>query len=243
MNKSKMSSQVSDVGSFHLPTEDELAAIERIKTRFYQSIEQQTDKTVSRSITEKESTFLRFYRGQKRNEDHAVKELIRYNTWRLENQVDDLLTLRADHIQRVTDIGICHLFRDKANRPSTYGWARKHNARDRRVDDFKWYIIFVMERILTEADAMEQRGILTVDLKGFSLMNADYELAKVLFATLAQNYPETIHRILIVDALYLFSAVWAVVRPWVDPVTATKIAFIKNAQLTEYFNEEDIPRE
>ncbi len=235
------STSTNSIGCFHPATEEESAAINRLKTRLYETV---GEGEISRSLKEKESsTLLRFYRGQKHNEDNTLKELIRYNNWRLENQVDDLLTLRAENIERVNAIGICHLFRDKDGRPSTYGWARKHNARDRSVEDFRWYIIFVMERILSEGDPVEQRGILTVDLKGFSLMNADYELARALFSTLAQNYPETIHRILIVDAPYLFSAVWAVVRPWVDPVTATKIAFVKQNQLTDYFKEDEIPKD
>ena len=51
----------SDIGSFVPATEEELAAIERIKTRFYQAVEQQSDKTISRSITEKESSTLPSY--------------------------------------------------------------------------------------------------------------------------------------------------------------------------------------
>jgi len=40
------------------------------------------------------------------------------------------------------------------------------------------------------------------------------------------NYPECMGKFYIINAPYLFSAVWAVIRPWLDEVTANKIQFM-----------------
>jgi hypothetical protein len=40
------------------------------------------------------------------------------------------------------------------------------------------------------------------------------------------NYPECMGKFYIINAPYLFSAVWAVIRPWLDEVTYNKIQFM-----------------
>ncbi len=45
---------------------------------------------------------------------------------------------------------------------------------------------------------------------------------------------------IVVNAPFLFSASWAVIRPWLDPVTANKVRFIKLAELPSIVDEEYI---
>jgi hypothetical protein len=37
------------------------------------------------------------------------------------------------------------------------------------------------------------------------------------------NYPESLGKFYIINAPYLFSGVWSVIKPWLDPATAAKI--------------------
>jgi hypothetical protein len=86
----------------------------------------------------------------------------------------------------------------------------------------------------------EERFTVVMDLKSFTLANMDYEAVKILISTLQINYSETLEKLLIVDAPFLFSACWALIRPWLDPVTAAKVQFLRRDQLSEYFTEENI---
>lgn len=54
-------------------------------------------------------------------------------------------------------------------------------------------------------------------------------------------YPETLGIAAILNAPWIFSACWTIIKVMLDPVTASKIAFLKPAQLKEFMNDEDIP--
>ena len=55
----------------------------------------------------------------------------------------------------------------------------------------------------------------------------DYDAVKLIVNILQYNYPETLSVGLILNAPMLFSACWAVIKPWLDPVTAAKCVFVK----------------
>lgn len=55
----------------------------------------------------------------------------------------------------------------------------------------------------------------------------DYDAVKLIVNILQYNYPETLSVALILNAPMLFSACWAVIKPWLDPVTAAKCVFVK----------------
>jgi len=62
----------------------------------------------------------------------------------------------------------------------------------------------------------------------------DYEIVKLLIDILQYNYPETMNNALIISSPFLFHACWAVIRPWLDPVTASKVVFINQKQLADH---------
>ena len=65
-----------------------------------------------------------------------------------------------------------------------------------------------------------------VDLRGLSLSLVKKDnraFIKSAMGFSAACYPETVHKIFIVNSPTFFSMIWKVVRPWVDPVTADKL--------------------
>jgi hypothetical protein len=69
----------------------------------------------------------------------------------------------------------------------------------------------------------------------------DDEASKILITILQTHYPETLGTMLIVDAPMLFSACWAVIKMWIDPVTAEKVKFISRDKLQDFFSSDAIP--
>jgi CRAL/TRIO domain len=70
-----------------------------------------------------------------------------------------------------------------------------------------------------------------MDLQGVSLSNfyrvKDYVMAT---ASLGQNrYPEIMGKFYIINAPWAFSAVWTIIKPWLDEVTASKIDIVGTA--------------
>ena len=65
-----------------------------------------------------------------------------------------------------------------------------------------------------------------IDVKGttLSLMTADYRTLLHAMVTMDQdNYPETLGKVMVVNAPFVFPLIWGIIKPWVDPITAAKV--------------------
>lgn len=64
-------------------------------------------------------------------------------------------------------------------------------------------------------------------------------------ASIGQNrYPETMGKFFIINAPWTFSAVWAVIKPWLDEVTVAKIDILSGNykdSLLKQIDEENLP--
>lgn len=217
------------------PTTEELEVVARLKERFFKEV---TD--VSPAMTD--TVFLRFYRGMKLKEEETYTDLLRYHQWRKDNDVDNVETNHAEAIERVKSMRVTQFpIFSKENYPATYNFSRRHNKNNRELEDMRWFIIYAIETLVKNSNPEQQRCMIVMDLKGFGLHCMDYEVVKILLSILQANYPETMEKIFIVDAPFLFSACWAIIRPWLDPVTAAKISFTNRAGILECFDESVLP--
>jgi hypothetical protein len=69
----------------------------------------------------------------------------------------------------------------------------------------------------------------------------DYEATKILIDILQTFYPESLHRFIFVNSPWLFSACWSVIKPWLDPVTAAKVIFLKKHELSDHIHPDVVP--
>jgi hypothetical protein len=78
----------------------------------------------------------------------------------------------------------------------------------------------------------------------FNLANMSYSVdtnaISVFRQTLAIDeayYPERLHCLYMVNAPWFFTAIWSMIRPWLDPITANKIRIL-GAEFLEVLREE-----
>lgn len=71
-------------------------------------------------------------------------------------------------------------------------------------------------------DGVDQISIL-VDFDGWSLKNVDNDLDKMMIDTIQNFYPERLGAAYVVNAPTVFKVAWAVVRPWLDNRTTSKV--------------------
>jgi hypothetical protein len=64
--------------------------------------------------------------------------------------------------------------------------------------------------------------ILSFGICIFSL-SRDCEPISVVLRDVYRFYPESMHKMYVVNAPWVFKAIWAVVRPWLHPITQSKI--------------------
>jgi uncharacterized protein YeeX (DUF496 family) len=222
--------------SFVPPTEDEQKAVERLREKLSQ------DKTDSKFVFTN-TAILRFYRGRKQDEEKAYRALVKHLEWRAEHHVDSIHENLLSFETELKSGKIIVEGSDHHGRPAIFVFARKHNKNQRDIEQVRMLIIYTLETILKKAKEEEERIVLCFDLSGFSYSCMDYDAVKLLVNILQYNYPDTLHVALVINAPFLFSACWAIIRPWLDPVTAAKALFVSKQQLLEYFPAEMLPKD
>ncbi len=222
--------------SFVPPSEDEVAAVVRLKEKLEVEKPEGLDRY---QFTD--TGILRFYRGRKQDEEKAYRALIKHLEWRKENNVDDINN-QTNLFEKEVNSGKFNINAvDKEGRPSIFIYARKHDKNDRDIDEMKLVIIHTLENILKKTKPEEERINICFDLTGFTYNCMDYDVVKLLVNILQFNYPDTLSVALVINSPFLFSACWAIIRPWLDPVTAAKVGFVKKDDLKNYFEPEMIP--
>lgn len=220
---------------FISPSAEELTIVQGLR----QKLEGISDIVLSPRITD--ICILRFYRGCKGNEEKAFEELIRHAKWRQEFHADDIDEYMA-RFQSQLDKRLSILsHRDKEGRPCLFTFVHRHDASDRDLDDMILFIVYSLEYLVRNAKPDEETFTVFFDLSRFSMRCMDFEVVKHLIQILQTNYPDTLEKLLVIDAPFIFSACWAIIKHWIDPVTAHKVVFIKKAQISDYANMDDIP--
>ena len=84
-------------------------------------------------------------------------------------------------------------------------------------------------RMSVETGVQRYKHSLVVDLSGASLSlgrSAKRDLLKRIFDVGTHFFLETMWKIYLVNTPMLFRAVWAIVKPWLHPVTVAKVCFV-----------------
>lgn len=186
---------------------------------------------------------LRFLRGRKHIVEKALNGMQKHLEWRKELKVEELLKDTTSFNHELSQRKFFNSGYDKLGRPIIAIITRKHDKNKRILEDLRSYIIYVLECAIKQSRPEDEKIVLLFDLSKFGLACMDYDAVKLIVDVLQYNYPETLGMALIVGAPMLFSACWAVIKPWLDPVTAAKCVFVKSHQLTDHIDLDQIATE
>ncbi len=124
-------------------TDEENATVKELRQRLVET----PDLQLTDHITD--IAILRFLRGCKGKSEKAYTELVRYIGWRTESGADII----DDHVpkfQRRLDEKLSILGNvDKENRPVVFAFAHKFDNRDRDIEEMRFFIIYILESLLT----------------------------------------------------------------------------------------------
>lgn len=222
--------------SFTPPSDMELAAVDALKS---QILTDSPDLSMKEFFTN--TSILRFFRGHKAKSAAAYEGLKKYFQWRVEEDVDNIDNRKAEFQPEIDKKKAVVGFRDLHGRPAAYVYAHNHNAHDRNIDEVHKLTIWVLESLRKAANPVEERFVIGVDLSKFTLRCMDYEAVKLQIGILQSHYPDTLESCYVVDSPLIFSACWRIIRPWLDPVTANKVHFIRKNELPKFFDVSTIP--
>lgn len=184
------------------------------------------------------TTYKRYLAGHKGDADTALAGLIKYAHWRIENGADTITAEDCGEYitKRVT---YSHGF-EKQGRPTIYTIIGKHDAYDREPKEVFKFIIYILDLMLKRAKPEDEQIVSVFDMTAFSMRNMDYECLKVFIDILQGFYPEILGQLYVCNAPFIFYACWAIIRLWLDPVTASKVRFINLDQLGEFIDDDQM---
>jgi hypothetical protein len=70
----------------------------------------------------------------------------------------------------------------------------------------------------------------------------DYNSVKFIVSCFQTYYPESLGQVLVVDSPWIFNGCYQIIKPWLDPVVASKIKFISSSALVSHIDKEHIPK-
>mmetsp|Transcript_7759 Transcript_7759/g.6929 ORF Transcript_7759/g.6929 Transcript_7759/m.6929 type:complete len:256 (+) Transcript_7759:40-807(+) len=176
-----------------------------------------------------DTCYKRFLIGYRGNIDKAAEALITTIKWRKELNADNI---SPDEFQTYAARRVVfqHGF-DKNQRPMVNVIVSRHDKYHRDIEEFRKYCIYTTDQTVKLSKPDEEKYTVFYDLSSFSLQNMDFEAVKVFLGIVQAHYPECLGSAYIVDAPFIFSACWNIIKRWIDPVTASKYIFISSSKL------------
>jgi len=240
-NGGKYLRNLSDANKAYLAEVQEFVATEKIDLH-----------DLSLDILDPDLLLLRYLRANNFNVKKTKKHMLTNIEWRKAQNIPALMLLTPEEIlgcelsKMITHFPHWHSGYDKTGRPLLF---KQQGAFDigaikelagGSFDPIIRYHVWEQElaqRLCYEQSLRTKTIIETVtavlDVKGMTLlsMNGDFRTMMNGIIQMDQDmYPETLGKILVINAPFIFPAIFGLVKPWLDPITAAKV----NVKGTDY---------
>lgn len=188
-----------------------------------------------------DAIILRFLRARKFDVDQSYDMLYNMLKFRLEFQqigVDVLNPLMCEN-ELKTGKSYFH-GHDKEGRPVCYIRARQHDPSQTDVLENQRYTVLMMEYGKTLLRPPGETVTIVFDMNKATIKNIDIKSVQFMVNTLTNYYPESLGKVLVINSTWIVNGAWKIIRPWLDPVTAAKVLFIKPEELTNHIPAENL---
>jgi hypothetical protein len=209
---------------------------------------------------------LRYLRANNFDTKKAKKHILKSLEWRNAQGVNEILKLTPEEILgcKLSDLlenfPHWHCGYDKTGRPLLIKQQGSFEMKAVKAlcggDLEKVYKYHIWEQELISRVCYEQSVrthtlvetiTVVLDVKGLTMSSLTSDFRKLMSTMIKMDqdyYPETLGRILIVNAPSAFPMIWAVMKPWFDPITAAKVKILGSdfqAKLHEHVGAENLP--
>jgi len=184
--------------------------------------------------------FLRFYGSVKK----ALSHFESYCSWRHVEKIDEI-SIEDQGLQKELQVGRCTIIEtmtDKCGRPVVIVNIRVHNKNEtnaKTIDTFLYYTMELISRM--SAKNIHQSYLCVFDLKGFSLQNMDYKLAKQIIFVLQNYYVERLGTALFINYPWIFHGCWKLIRVLLSETTKSKFIFASKEETNDFVDLEKLP--
>lgn len=143
---------------------------------------------------------------------------------------------------------------------------RLHDPSKQSAEAMERYVLHSIESLRLVARPPQDQACLVFDLTGFGLGNMDFHVVKFIVQVFEARYPETLGLVLVHNAPFVFwgtlmpfslcysltvwtlltcpPGIWSIVKRWLDPNVASKVAFTNGKSgLSRYIAEDKLAKE
>ena len=188
---------------------------------------------------------LRYLRANNFNVKKTKKHMLNNIEWRKEQRITELMKLSPEQILgcKLSDLmdqyPHWHFGYDKTGRPLLFKQQGEFNMKAIKAlcggsfDRVVRYHIWEQEligRMCYEQSLRTHTIVETItvvlDVKGMTMssFSSDFRsMSKAMIAMDQDSYPETLGKILIINAPSVFPMIWGMMKPWFDAITAAKV--------------------
>lgn len=204
---------------------------------------------------------LRFCRARKFNYDKIKEMLDKHFNWFADKKVDDLALVDISKYEKLRQLYIHGYYHtDKKGRPvyiektkemqisKCFAEYSEQELIDYHIQSYERLINVIFPACSKAVHLRVEKTLTIMDLNGvnaFKLFGGKTKAFVKLAADIAQDhYPEILGNMFIINTGFLFTGLWALVKPWIDPKTQKKI-IIKSGngkkELLELIDEDRLP--
>ncbi|WFD33202.1 hypothetical protein MCUN1_000015 [Malassezia cuniculi] len=181
---------------------------------------------------------LKFLRARKWDVDRAVAMLARCIKWRIESNIIDIIRkgdqglsedvpefLKQGEIGKVFASGMTD-----DHMPVIFIEVAKHLTKGQAPETMRLFIIMCTECFRSLISYPNEKIVIVFDLGGFGLKNMDWNALIHVIQILEKYYPETLAKLYIHRAPWIFQGLWKIISGMLDPNVRAKVGFTGKAK-------------
>lgn len=110
--------------------------------------------------------------------------------------------------------------------PIIYIHVNRHVSKDQGADTMTKFVISCAESFRSIVRYPMDKIVIVFDLTGFGMKNMDWHTLLTIISILEAYYPETLYRLYIYSAPWIFQGIWKALAPMLDAHVRAKIVFV-----------------
>lgn len=118
-----------------------------------------------------------------------------------------------------------------------------HYSSNQTAEELKRGVILLQESLQILMPPPVERKVVIFNLNNFGLRNMDWSIVLFMAKTMESFYPETLARVYVHGAPWIFKPIWSILRPLLDPVVRDKVHLTwKVEELADHVPAEHLPK-
>eukprot|EP00929_Paragymnodinium_shiwhaense_P046702 TRINITY_DN23768_c0_g1_i1.p1 TRINITY_DN23768_c0_g1~~TRINITY_DN23768_c0_g1_i1.p1 ORF type:complete len:335 (-),score=84.00 TRINITY_DN23768_c0_g1_i1:398-1360(-) len=131
--------------------------------------------------------------------------------------------------------------KDKMGHPVVYLICKRHDRRTRDIDKCVANAVATVEQALSEMPEGVGKMLIVFDAREFGLAQVDLSMIRKAIFLLERCYPVRAYKLYAVGLPSIFNYLWKLATKWLDPLSASKVAFLQTMEeLSEFIDDEEL---